>query len=131
MLRILVSGHIPAGIDSGDHERWWIDSPQALQQHGPTLRDLLSQKITEFEQLLDREAFKQRLSNGAPLPGDGSREAALAVLLADEGPSVELDNVLGRLHDPGSTFTRWANMHAAGQRDGAGGHPSRTEAGSS
>ncbi|WP_076471022.1 hypothetical protein [Micromonospora avicenniae] len=67
MLRMLMSGNVPAGIDSGDHELWWIDSPQALQEHGPTLRGLLSQKMTEFEQILDREVFKERLRSGASL----------------------------------------------------------------
>ncbi|MEU4642377.1 DUF4304 domain-containing protein [Micromonospora sp. NPDC023814] len=113
MLRILTSGRVPAGIDSGDHELWWIDSPQAVAEKGPTLRRLLAEKIVEFAPLLDRAVLRERLRSGAPLPGDCPRDAALAVLLADEGPSAELDDVLSSLDDPQSSFVDWVRRYAA------------------
>jgi hypothetical protein len=113
MLRILTSGRVPAGIDSGNHELWWIDSPQAVAEHGATLRGLLAEKIAEFAQLLDRDVLKDRLRSGAPLPGDCPRDAGLAVLLADEGADAELDDVLNRLHDPGGAFVDWVRRYAA------------------
>ncbi|MBQ1073517.1 DUF4304 domain-containing protein [Micromonospora sp. C31] len=113
MLHILMSGRVPAGIDSGDHDRWWIDSPQAVAEKGSTLRNLLAEKIAEFTPLLDRDVLRERLRSGAPLPGSCPRDAALAVVLADEGPSAELDDVLSRLDDPQSSFVDWVRRYAA------------------
>ncbi|MFI7435812.1 hypothetical protein [Micromonospora haikouensis] len=114
MLRILTSGRVPAGIDSGDHSLWSIDSPQVVIEKGATLRTLLAEKIAEFAPLLDRGVLKDRLRSGATLPGDCPRDAALAVLLADEGPSAELDGVLSRLDGPDfSSFVDWVRRYVA------------------
>ena len=87
-----------------DDERWWLvtDEPSARRAADDVVSRLQTNVVPELQRLLARENLTETIRAGdlvfykRPVAPDSLFDSRLAFLLADEGPSPELDELLAR-----------------------------------